>query len=158
DAGVDAVLALVLPTAATGDLITALRAADVDVPLAAVVLDQAEAVRLLPWAGNGPPGRAPDREGSIPAYADPAAAARGGAPAGAWPRGGAWGAGRAGRAGHFPELGAVRDDDAGQLVRAFLARSPHGGWLPPSEVPGLLACYGIPLASRTAATDAGEAV
>jgi acyl-CoA synthetase (NDP forming)/GNAT superfamily N-acetyltransferase len=152
DAGVDAVLALVLPTAATGDLITALRAADVDVPLAAVVLDQAEAVRLLPPAGNGPPGRAPDREGSIPAYADPAAAAQ------ALARAAAYGAWRARPAGHHPEFSDVKDDDARQLVRAFLGRLPHGGWLPPSEVAGLLACYGIPLASRTAATDGDGAV
>jgi hypothetical protein len=52
----------------------------------------------------------------------------------------------------------VKDDDARQLVRAFLARSPHGGWLPPDKVTDLLACYGIALASRTAATDDGEAV
>jgi acyl-CoA synthetase (NDP forming)/GNAT superfamily N-acetyltransferase len=152
DAGVDAVLALVLPTAATGDLITALRAADVDVPLAAVVLDQAEAVRLLPPAGNGPSGRTQGREGSIPAYADPAAAAR------ALARAAAYGAWRARPAGHLPEFSDVKDDDARQLVRAFLARSPHGGWLPPDEVTDLLACYGIPLATRTAATDAGAAV
>ncbi|MGO9671092.1 MAG: GNAT family N-acetyltransferase, partial [Streptosporangiaceae bacterium] len=44
DEGVDAVLALALPTAATGDLVAAIRAADVRVPLAAVVLDQPEAV------------------------------------------------------------------------------------------------------------------
>ena len=48
DEGVDAVLALVLPTAATGRLVTAICAADVTKPLAAVVLDQAEAVSLLP--------------------------------------------------------------------------------------------------------------
>src|SRR5262249_54710955 len=87
-----------------------------------------------------------------PAYAAPAAAA------GARARAAAYGAWRAEPAGPLPEPSDVRDDDARQLVRAFLARSPHGGWLPPSEVTGLLACYGIPLASRTAATDAGEAV
>jgi len=152
DAGVDAVLALVLPTAAMGDLITALRAADVDVPLAAVVLDQAEAVRLLPPAGSGPPGGTPGWEGSIPAYADPAAAARALAHAAAY---GAW---RARPAGCLPEFTGVKDDDARQLVRAFLARSPHGGWLPPDAVTDLLACYGIPLAGPATAAEPGGAI
>ena len=47
DEDVDAMIALVLPTGATGDLVAAIKDADVRVPLAAVVLDQAEAVRLL---------------------------------------------------------------------------------------------------------------
>ncbi len=148
DEGVDAVLALVLPTAATGDLITALRAADVDVPLVAVVLDQAEAVRLLPPDGNGAPGRAAGYPGSIPAYADPAAAAH------ALARSAAYGAWLARRPGHLPEFSDVKDGNARQLVREFLARSPRGGWLPPDAVIDLLGCYGIPLAHRTPAADA----
>ena len=48
DDGVDAMIALVQPTGANGDLITAIQDADIRVPLAAVVLDQAETVRLLP--------------------------------------------------------------------------------------------------------------
>ena len=48
DHGVHAVIALVLSTASTGDLVSAIRAADVSVPLAAVVLDQTEMARLLP--------------------------------------------------------------------------------------------------------------
>jgi hypothetical protein len=44
--GADAILALVLPTAATGDLIGAIRAANLRIPLTAVVLDQAEPTRL----------------------------------------------------------------------------------------------------------------
>ena len=47
DEDVDAMIALVLPTGATGDLVAAITDADVRVPLVAVVLDQAEAVRLL---------------------------------------------------------------------------------------------------------------
>jgi acyl-CoA synthetase (NDP forming)/GNAT superfamily N-acetyltransferase len=151
DEGVDAVLALVLPTAATGDLITALRAANLDVPLVAVVLDQAEAVRLLPPDGNG----APCHPGCIPAYADPAAAAH------ALARAAAYGAWLARRPGHLPEFSDVKDDDARQLVREFLARSPRGGWLPPDAVTDLLGCYGIPLAHRTPAAGdhgAGHAV
>ena len=55
DENVDAVIALVLPTGATGDLVQAIRQADVSVPMAAVVLNQAESVRLL--------------DDAIPAYA-----------------------------------------------------------------------------------------
>ncbi|HTI19996.1 MAG TPA: GNAT family N-acetyltransferase, partial [Kutzneria sp.] len=42
DDGVDAMIALVQPTGANGDLITAIQDADIRVPLAAVALDQAE--------------------------------------------------------------------------------------------------------------------
>src|SRR5690242_9666879 len=47
DAGVNALIALLLPTAATGDLVAAVTEADIRVPLAVVVLNQPEAVRLL---------------------------------------------------------------------------------------------------------------
>jgi acyl-CoA synthetase (NDP forming)/GNAT superfamily N-acetyltransferase len=151
DPGVDAVLALVLPTAATGDLITALRAADVDVPLAAVVLDQAETVRLLPRAADPPPPRAAGRRGAIPAYADSGAAAR------ALARAAAYGAWRARPPGHVPEFCDVKVDDARDLVRTFLARSPRGGWLPPGEVTGLLGCYGLPLTDPAPAANPGLA-
>src|SRR5581483_6173377 len=51
DEEVSAVIALVLPTGATGDLVAAIQQADIRVPLAAVLLDQAETVRLLPGPG-----------------------------------------------------------------------------------------------------------
>ena len=60
DEDVDALIALVLPTGATGDLVAAIQEADVRIPLAAVVLDQAEAVRLLDA-----------KNGKIPAYGYP---------------------------------------------------------------------------------------
>ena len=138
DEGVDAVLALVLPSAATGNLITAIRAADVSVPLAAVVLDQADAVRLLPQAADMGLGSIAGPSGSIPAYADPQAAAH------ALARAASYGAWRARPPGHLPELSGVRTDEARELVRAFLTRAPRGGWLPPDQVAGLLGCYGIP--------------
>jgi len=135
DEGVDAVLALVLPTAA-GDLVTAVRAADVRVPLAAVVLDQAESVRLLaPSAGRAP---GADPSGCIPAYCDPETAAA------ALARAAAYGAWRARAPGQAPVLRGVREGDARELVREFLAGSPRGGWLPPGQVAGLLECYGVP--------------
>src|SRR5439155_27351018 len=47
DDGVDAMIALVLPTGATGDLIQAIRDADIGVPIAVVALGQPESVRLI---------------------------------------------------------------------------------------------------------------
>jgi acyl-CoA synthetase (NDP forming) len=67
DEGVDAVLALVLSTATTGDLAAAVGGADVAVPLAAVILDQEESVRMLPGMADSEPGHGP---GSVPAYCD----------------------------------------------------------------------------------------
>jgi acyl-CoA synthetase (NDP forming)/GNAT superfamily N-acetyltransferase len=146
DDGVDAVLALALPTAATGDLTAAIRAADVPVPLAAVLLDQAEAVQLLAHAGEA------QHDDWIPAYAYPEAAAK------ALARAAAYGAWRARPAGHLREFGDVSAAEARTLVRDFLHRHPKGGQLPPSAVTALLACYQVHLASLVPATSADEAV
>jgi acyl-CoA synthetase (NDP forming) len=143
---VDAVLALALPTAATGDLTAAIRAADVPVPLAAVLLDQAEAVQLLAHAGEA------QHDDWIPAYAYPEAAAK------ALARAAAYGAWRAHPAGHLREFGDVSAAEARTLVRDFLHRHPKGGQLPPSAVTALLACYQVHLASLVPATSADEAV
>jgi acyl-CoA synthetase (NDP forming)/GNAT superfamily N-acetyltransferase len=147
DDGVDAVLALALPTAATGDLTAAIRAADVPVPLAAVLLDQAEAVQLLARTGSGA-----QQDGQIPAYAYPEAAAK------ALARAATYGAWRARPAGHLREFGDVMVARARGLVRDFLHRHPQGGWLPPSAVAALLACYQVHLVSPAPATSADEAV
>ena len=147
DEGVDAVLALALPTAATGDLTAAIRAADVPVPLAAVLLDQAEAVQLLARTGGGA-----QQDGQIPAYAYPEAAAK------ALARAATYGAWRACPAGHLREFGDVKVARARGLVRDFLHRHPKGGWLPPSAVAALLACYQVHLVSLAPATSADEAV
>ncbi len=53
DTGVDAVIALIVPTAASA-LVPALSAARLPVPLAAVVLDQPDAVQLLPASVGEP--------------------------------------------------------------------------------------------------------
>jgi acyl-CoA synthetase (NDP forming) len=44
------------------------------------------------------------------------------------------------------------------LVRDFLHRHPKGGWLPPSAVSTLLACYQVHLVSLAPATSADETV
>ena len=173
DRGVDAVIALVLSTAATGDLVSAISSADVSVPLAAVVLDQAEAVRLLPRApGTTAAGQAGARAGenagrgrgredgataaqptaSVPSYADPEMAAQAMALAAGY---GAW---RARPPGRIHDFSDVATDEARALIQTYLHRSPNGGWLPPDQAAALLACYGIRLTELTPVSSADEAV
>ena len=146
DDGVDAMIALVQPTGANGDLITAIQDADIRVPLAAVVLDQAETVRLLPR----PASRGDD--GQIPVYDIPQAAAAALAHAARY---GAW---RTGPRGQVPSFPDVRADDARALVTGFLHREPGGGWLPPDKTADLLHCYGIRLVDAEPAGSEDEAV
>jgi acyl-CoA synthetase (NDP forming)/GNAT superfamily N-acetyltransferase len=120
---VHAIVAIVLPTGATGDLEAAITAADVGVPLAAVVLTQPESVRTLS-AGSAR---------SVPAYGSPEAAVR------ALARAAGYGAWLAEPRGDFPVLPDVRTEDARALVRT-------SGWLGPAQTAELLRCYGIPLA------------
>jgi acyl-CoA synthetase (NDP forming)/GNAT superfamily N-acetyltransferase len=119
DDEVHAVVAIVLPTGATGDLEAAIREAAVAKPLAAVVLTQPESVRLI--------------DNRIPAYGSPEAAVR------AVARAAAYGAWRAAPRGQVPDLPGVRTADARALVQA-------PGWLGPARAAELLACYGIPMA------------
>jgi acyl-CoA synthetase (NDP forming)/RimJ/RimL family protein N-acetyltransferase len=142
DDGVDAMIALVLPTGASGDLIAAIQAADVGVPLAAVELDQAESVRLI----SRPAG------GQIPVYDVPEAAAAALAHAARY---GAW---RTGPHGRVPGFSDVRAADARALVTGFLHREADGGWLPPDKTADLLHCYGIWLVDAEPAGDEDEAV
>ncbi len=149
DEEVSAMIALVLPTGATGDLVPAIQEADIRVPLAAVLLDQAETVRLLPGPAKGD-GKAGGIR--IPAYASPAAAAA------AVARAARYGAWRAAPSGVVPEFGDIRTEDAHALVREFLGSDGHGGWLPPDTTAGLLRCYGIPLAELIPAGSEDDAI
>ena len=119
DDEVHAVVAIVLPTGATGDLEAAIREAAVAKPLAAVVLTQPESVRLI--------------DNRIPAYGSPEAAVR------AVARAAGYGAWRAAPRGQVPDLPGVETADARALVQA-------PGWLGPARAAELLACYGIPMA------------
>ena len=119
DDEVHAVVAIVLPTGATGDLEAAIREAAVAKPLAAVVLTQPESVRLI--------------DNRIPAYGSPEAAVR------AMARAAGYGAWRAAPRGEVPDLPGVRTAGARALVQA-------PGWLGPAQAAELLACYGIPTA------------
>jgi acyl-CoA synthetase (NDP forming)/RimJ/RimL family protein N-acetyltransferase len=143
DEGVDAILALTVPTA-VADPAAAACSAVISKPLALSVLDQAEAVRLLPGAPGVPR--------LVPAYAYPGSAARALAHA---TRYGAW---RARVPGQVPAFGDLRADEARALVGGFLERSPDGGWLSPELTAGLLECYGIPLVRTRPVTSEEAAV
>ena len=111
----------ILRTGATGDLLAAIAEADVGVPLAVVVLNQPEAVRLVDAKG-----------GKVPAYAYPEAAARALSRAVRYAQ---WRATPRQTVPAFPDVDAER---AREIVQAFLAEHPDGGWLPQPDVARLL--------------------
>ena len=129
DEDVHAVIALVLRTGATGDLLQAIAEAELAVPIAVVVLNQPEAVRLVPTLS-----------GSAPCYAYPEVAAR------ALSRAVKYAQWRATPRQTVPAFPDVDAEQARAIVHAFLAGQPDGGWLPGQDVAGLLGLYRIPLA------------
>ena len=163
DDGVDAVLAVTVPTA-MADPSQAAGTALVAKPLAVVVLDQPETV-LLRHAQAVPAGPAAavghlsgegstighlSGEGSTVGHLSgqanktpPCAPA---VPAYAYPEGAARALGHAVRyqawrvrqQGRVPELPGVRAADARALVSGFLERTPGGGWLPDAAAVGRL--------------------
>ena len=137
DPGVDAVLA-VTATTATSDLVAEVCAARLPVPIAAAIMDQTEAVRLLPGPDEDSP--------AVPAYAYPESAARA---LGHAARYGTW---RATPPGSVPELDGLRRDRARELVDSFLAGTPRGGWLARDQAVELLGCYGVPLLDSVTVT------
>jgi acyl-CoA synthetase (NDP forming) len=143
--GVDAVIALVVRHL-SADLLPVLTAARLPVPVAAVVLDQPEAVRLLPDDGGGPD------HGTVPAYAYPEAAAR------ALARSARYGSWRTRPPAVTPELAGLRVADARSIIDSFLARMPGGGWLSADEADALLRCYGIPMVEFRRVGNADAAV
>ncbi len=161
DDGVDAVMAITVPTA-LGRLSTAIVGTGIAKPLVAVTLDQQESVRLMRPATKratpaAPAGHAADPAaypvpGAIPSYLFPETAARA---LGHAVRYGTW---RSSPAGQVPELDGIRPDDARRLVADFLARQHLGGWLPAGQVASLLACYGIDLVPAMGVASADDAV
>ena len=176
DDGVDAVLAVAVPTAFS-DLSAAVAEAVVSKPLAVALLDRAESVRrlkrrpvALPPSGShadsgaagGPPAGGPAVAGPAAAVVDVAAAAVTGVPCYADPGNAARALGHAARyrawrgrqRGKVPVLEGLRAADARAVVTGFLAGSPTGGWLPEASAADLLSCYGVPLvATMTAASE-----
>jgi acyl-CoA synthetase (NDP forming)/GNAT superfamily N-acetyltransferase len=140
--GVAALIAVLVQSASPG-LLPVLSAARLPVPVAAVVLDQPEAVRLLPGDGAAP---------SVPAYAYPEAATR------ALARAARYGTWRLRPPGTVPEFTDVRAGLARSIVASFLARMPGGGWLSAEEADGVLRCYGLPMVEFRRVADADAAV
>jgi acyl-CoA synthetase (NDP forming)/GNAT superfamily N-acetyltransferase len=182
DDGVDAVLAVAVPTAIS-DLSAAVAAAVLSKPLAVAFLDRVESVQRLkrlpvgqPSAGRRAdtgPGGDPAAAGpaavaveeaaaiideaaaavtGVPAYADPDSAARA---LGHAVRYQAW---RGRQQGTIPELSGLRTADARTLITGFLAGSPGGGWLPEAQAAELLSCYGVPVVVTMPAASVQEAV
>jgi acyl-CoA synthetase (NDP forming)/GNAT superfamily N-acetyltransferase len=155
DDGVDAVLAVTVPTAIS-DLTTAVASADVAKPLAAALLGQAESVRLqrVGVAEGSPAG--PDADApalvAVPCYAYPEDAARA---LGHVVRYRTW---RDRQSSHVPELTGLRAAPARELINGFLARHHEGGWLSAAEAGELLACYQIPMITTLPAASEEEAL
>ena len=155
DDGVDAVLAVAVPTA-IADLRTAVITASVPKPIAVVLVDQAESVRLLAGDDGSATGQgtAATGQGTAATGQGTAATAVSGRPAYAYPESAARALGHAVRYrawldrqhGTVPELPGLRVADARELIGGFLACEPAGGWLPQDQAAELLSCYGIPLA------------
>ncbi len=178
DDGVDAVLAVAVPTAFS-DLSAAVAEAVVGKPLAVALLDRAESVRrlkrlpvALPPSGSqavtgaaGDPPAAGQAAAGQAAVVDVAAAAVTGVPCYADPGNAARALGHAVRyrtwrgrqRGKVPELEGLRAADARALITSFLAGSPAGGWLPEAGAAELVSCYGIPLVATLAAATEEEA-
>ena len=149
DDGIDAVLAVTVPTA-VADLTEAVRTSRIAKPLAAAALDQPETVRLLPRDElHGGELAVP---AAIPCYAFPEGAARA---LGQAARYRAW---RARPHGRVPEFSGLRTADAKAQVTAFLRANLEGGWLPQQAVRDLLGCYQIPLVPTRLAADEAAAV
>jgi acyl-CoA synthetase (NDP forming) len=134
DEDVHAIIALVLRTGATGDLLSAIEDAELSVPLAVVVLNQPEAVRTIDT-----------RRGKVPAYAYPEAAAR------ALARAARYAEWRGTPHAVAPALADVDPERGREVVHSFLAARPDGGWLPQAEVAALLGHFGLSLVPTAAA-------
>ena len=146
DPGVDAVLAIGVPTA-IADPEQAISTARLGKPVAAALLDRAESVRLIEAAAGEPaePGQVAAVVGRprIPVYGFPESAARALGHAAGYQE---W---RSREHGQVPEPGDVDPGSARSAVAAFLAQHPDGGWLSNGETEQVLTSYGIPVAATS---------
>ncbi len=140
DDGVDAVLAIEVPTAVS-DLTTAITTGQVTKPLVAVLLGQPESVSMQ-QAG----------ERRIPCYSYPENAARALGHAATYRE---W---RDAQRSEAPELADADETGARAITAAFLAREAAGGWLSATDAAALVRCYGIPMVTTEPVTDVQAAV
>ena len=140
DGGVDAVLAIEVPTAIS-DLTTAITRAQVAKPLAAVLLGSPESISLQ-HAG----------ERRVPCYGYPESAAWALAHATRYRE---W---RDAQWGEVPELRDVDETGAQAITAAFLTQNPAGGWLSATDAAALVRCYGSPVVTTEAVSDSQAAV
>jgi acyl-CoA synthetase (NDP forming)/RimJ/RimL family protein N-acetyltransferase len=169
DSAVDMILAITVPTA-IADLIPAITAAKIVKPIAAALLSQPDAVRLIARGAKpaqaGPGGHDDDTAAGDHAVPPPSLLAMDAVPAYAYPESAARALGHAARyqawrtadRGVIPALGNVREADARALIGRFLARHRRGGWLSAGETIDLLSCYGIPLVATRMASSEDAAV
>jgi acyl-CoA synthetase (NDP forming)/RimJ/RimL family protein N-acetyltransferase len=150
DDGVDAILAIGVPTA-IADLSVAVLTAPVSKPLAAVLLDRAEAVTLADRAVHSGEQTA-DLEPRLPIYSYPESAARALGHAASYRE---W---RDSQHGQVPELAGIDAAGAHALVAAYLADRADGGWLAAADAAALLASYGIVMVETRSVIDADAAV
>jgi len=152
DAGVDAVLAIGVPTA-VADLTEAILTAKVTKPVAAGLLDRAESVVILsPLAEDASTSAGTAWQHRVPVYNYPENAAR------ALARAAGYRDWRDSEHGQVPDLGDVDTDGARAAVAGFLADHPAGGWLPASDAAALLARYRIPMVPTRPVTSEEDAL
>ncbi|HET9443935.1 MAG TPA: GNAT family N-acetyltransferase [Acidimicrobiales bacterium] len=147
DGAVDAVIAINTATFAAppAEVAAVLRrvAAGARKPLVGSFLAWPELSPLLRPAG-------PD-EAAVPAFSSPEPAAR------ALARAAAYSEWRHRPPGSIPVLAGFDRPRAQQVVDAFLAEHPDGGWLPPDRITELLGAIGVPVLETVTVASADEA-
>lgn len=138
DPNVDAVLAIIAPTA-LGDLRGALdvAAAKCSKPLVGAVFGQPDTVHISLR--------------SVPVYGDPATALR------ALGHAASYAAWRRRPSGTIPQPRGIRPDEAAAAVMRYLTEHPSGGWLDWATLGDIAQAYGIPLPQSVVVTDAASA-
>ncbi len=148
DESVDAVIAIEVPTA-VAHLSSAITSAAVAKPMAAVLLDQADSVRIIDLGGSGPDARAAS---GLPAYAYPESAVR------AIEHAASYRAWRDSQRGQLRDLEGLDPASGRSLVSGFLTANPGGGWLAEADAAALLSYYRIPMVTTRAATSLDDAL
>jgi acyl-CoA synthetase (NDP forming)/RimJ/RimL family protein N-acetyltransferase len=148
DPNVDALVVVGVPTA-VADLTAVITELALPKPMAVVLLDQPESVRIVSQKEeNCAIGQAAGP--CVPVYAYPESAVRALSHAIAYRE---W---RTGQRGQVPELAGIDLAAGRSLVSSFLTRHAEGGWLPEQDAAALLSYFGIPLVT-TRTVDSAEA-